>query len=251
MLRSLALELLKFKNSLKEVAFYVFLALKALRFWRREPPVTSPDELARYADTRSKFVAQTTLYGYLKTRSGTLYRSLFEDEKFANSINIAKWEIYLACLCDFAIYATARVGLTAGATDEEFQGLARYLVSSVLEAEEIPAERPDGFDDVREAFDIRIRGVLWRDTSESDDFFAASRKALVKWAPIADELKDLDTEIVENSMYFKWKQVRGQFTELLEAQAVLEAWQEQAKSTAYEGERQELISETSVTPQES
>jgi len=250
MLRSLPLELLKFKNSLKEVAFYVFLALKALRFWRREPPVTTPDELARYADTRSKFVAQTTLFGYLKTRSGTLYRSLFEDEKFANSINIAKWEIYLICLCDFAIYAAARVGNTASASDDEFQGLARYLVMSVLAAEEIPAERPDGFDDVREAFEIRIKGVIWRDTDESDDFFADSRKALVKWAPIADELKDLDTEIVENSMFFKWKQVRGQFNELLVAEAVLEAWRAQQSDTLPDSVEHEMIPESSRTPQE-
>ena len=86
------------------------MALKALRFWHRPPPVLTLSDLVSYAETRSKFVSQTTLYSYVKTRAGTRYVSLMEDDVFANSVNIAKWEIYLACLCDMATYTAASVG---------------------------------------------------------------------------------------------------------------------------------------------
>ena len=56
-------------NAVQETVIYMFLALKALRFWRRDPPVTKPKELVHFFETRSKFVAQTTLYGYVKARA--------------------------------------------------------------------------------------------------------------------------------------------------------------------------------------
>jgi hypothetical protein len=59
---------------------------------------------------------------------------------------------------------------------------------------------------------------------------ADSPSALVEWAPIADELKDYDVDIVKNSMRFKWKRIRDQFETLLDADAVLADWREQYPS---------------------
>ncbi|MDH3335917.1 MAG: hypothetical protein OEL50_04660, partial [Rhodospirillaceae bacterium] len=54
--------------------------------------------------------------------------------------------------------------------------------------------------------------------------FYPSLAALVEWAPIADELKALDEEIVRNSMRFKWKKVRDDLDQLLDADAVMADW---------------------------
>lgn len=212
------------REALKEAGFFIFLALKAFKFWHRDQPVLAMADMARFADTRAKFVAQITLFGYIKTRAGTRYTQLFENETYAQSINIAKWEIFLACLQDIVIYMTARVGREAGATDAEMQAMASHILNNVLDNEEVPKERDKGFADIRETFDARSRVTVWDTSAEGEAAFRASTEALVHWAPIADELKQYDEEIVINSMRFKWKKVRDELADLLDAGAVLADW---------------------------
>lgn len=212
------------KSAFKETAAYLFMALKALYFWRAESPIVSVAELVRYVDTRSKFVAQTTLFGYIKTRAGTRYVTLYEDETFTRSANIAKWEIWLACLCDLATYSVAGIGRRVGARPDELEALAVHIVETVLADEEIPAERPQGFEDIRDAYVARAHATHWHQIEPGEGPLAGSLDALIKWAPIADELKILDKEIVRNSMRFKWKKVRDQFEKVVDADAVMADW---------------------------
>ncbi len=164
------------------------------------------------------------MFGYLKTRAGTRYTSLFEDDVFANSISIAILEIYLVALSDLIIFASARVGRDAGAGAEETRSLALCLHNNILADEEIPEYRPQGFDAARRAFSERAAGVPWPEMAQGEAAFRGSLAALVEWAPVAPELKSQDTEIVETSMRFRWKAVRDQFVDILDADAVMVAW---------------------------
>jgi hypothetical protein len=212
------------KSAFKETGHYLFLALRALYFWRREAPILKVTDLVTYVETRSTFVAQTTLYSYIKTRAGMKYATLYDNPEFTRSVNIAKWEIYLACLCDFATYATAVIARQSAAKPDELEAIAIHIVDSATETEKIPAERPQGFADIRHACAARARTTHWHTIEPGEDQFERSLSALVEWAPIADELKILDEEIVRNSMRFKWKSVRDQFKTLVDAQSVLEDW---------------------------
>ena len=203
------------------------MAAKALLFWRKPPPVLTLSDLVAFADTRSKYVAQTSLFGYVRTRAGTRYASLMEDDIFANSVNIAKWEVYLACLCDLSAYAATRVCRDQAVTQSDVSALAIHLVDTATHGEAIPDERPQGFDDIRTAFAARARAADWTGDMSGDAVFQNSLSALVGWAPIADELKIDDVAIVKNSMRFKWKKVRDQFETLLDAEAVLADWRAQ------------------------
>ena len=52
------------------------------------------DELEEFIQTKSAWVSQVTLYGYLKTRMGTRYVLHFDNDEFMKSVNLAKWNIY-------------------------------------------------------------------------------------------------------------------------------------------------------------
>ena len=45
--------------------------------------INSKKDLQNFVQERSAHVTQTTLYGYLKTRIGTRYAIMVEDEKYA------------------------------------------------------------------------------------------------------------------------------------------------------------------------
>ena len=212
------------REGLKEAGFFISLALRAFKFWRKDPPILNVVDLTRFADTRAKFATQTTLFGYIKTRAGTRYTVLFTDEEYARSINIAKWEIYLASLSDISVFVSATIGARSNASNDEMASLALHVFNNVLDNEEIPKERPQGFDDVREPFSARVKTTSWDECAAGESAFYPSLAALVEWAPIADELKALDEEIVRNSMRFKWKKVRDDLDQLLDADAVMADW---------------------------
>jgi hypothetical protein len=215
-----------FREALKNTAVYVSLALKAFKFWHREPPLSTAAGLAYFVDTRSKYVAQTTLFGYVKTRAGTKYVSLFEDEAFGESLRIANWQIYLACLSDLAVYAAARAGTRAGtpATGSEMEALAHHMAESALDHEDARNRHPDDIATFKRQFIVRLSDTNWDDAAFREASFKGSPKALVEWAPIADELKERDVTIVKNSMRFKWKRVRDDLDEILDADAVMADW---------------------------
>ena len=62
------------------------------------------DELENFIQSKSAWVSQVTLYGYLKTRMGTRYVFHFENDKFMGSVNLAKWNIYAAALQDLTFF---------------------------------------------------------------------------------------------------------------------------------------------------
>jgi len=195
-----------------------------LRFMRREPPIIESADLVRFVDQRAKFIAQTTLYGYLKARAGTRWVLWFEDEAFVVSIKVATWELYLQCLADMAVYATAGVGRTTDAGAEELSRLARHVVHAILDAEPVPDVRPQGFDDARQAFDTRLATIAWAEIKDDEGPFQPSCHALVAVAPVIDDFKKQDKEIVLNSIHNKWKLVRDDFRRLVRAEQVLDDW---------------------------
>lgn len=71
----------------------------------------TPAALGAFLHSRASHVAQTSLYGYMKTRAGTRFPALFENSAILASINIAKWQVWLACLSDLAVYSGVLIRL--------------------------------------------------------------------------------------------------------------------------------------------
>ena len=176
--------------------------------------------LQYFISTRSSFVAQKTLYGYLKARMGTRYPSMFEDDVFVQSINIAKSHIYAACLSDLTIYALAQAWSDNRMDEAGYRKAALDCYAAALSdnAEELAPE----FDvnDSIALFTARLGRTDWKDGALGRANFSASPQALVKWAPIADDHKKYDVDIVDNSISFAWSEVRQDFLKRLDREAL-------------------------------
>jgi hypothetical protein len=187
------------------------------------PPVVDGDGLAVFLDTRASFIAQTSLYGYLRTRAGMRYPELFDDDPFVASINIAKWHCWLACLGDIAEYAGGLLARDGGAPAEQAGVLVVQLVDGILERTGKPADAGDEF--LGHAAEIRARlaACNWAAVEDGEATFHASPTAVIRWAPIIEELKELDESIVRNSVRFRWQEVRRDLRKCLDAPAVMRA----------------------------
>ena len=87
--------------TLRDFKIYLFALFKA---FIPKKKIKSLDELENFIQTKSAWVAQVTLYGYLKTRMGTRYVLHFENDKFMSSVNAAKWNIYSVALQDLTFF---------------------------------------------------------------------------------------------------------------------------------------------------
>jgi hypothetical protein len=67
--------------------------------------LASLDDLEYFIQSKSAWVTQVTLYGYLKTRMGTRYVLHFENDKFMGSVNLAKWNVYAVALQDLTFFS--------------------------------------------------------------------------------------------------------------------------------------------------
>lgn len=189
---------------------------------RDNGPIGTMVALQYFVSTRSSFVAQKTLYGYLKARMGTRYPSMFEDDVFVQSINIAKSHIYAACLSDLTIYALAQAWADVRVDEATYRKAALDCYAAALSenAEELAPE----FDinDSIAAFTARLGQTDWKEGALDRTNFTASPQALVKWAPIADGHKKYDVDIVDNSISFAWSEVRQNFLKRLDRDALQE-----------------------------
>ena len=179
------------------------------KFTNKFRSINSEEDLQNFVQERSAHVTQTTLYGYLKTRIGTRFAIMVEDEKFSNSINIAKWNIYVAAISDLTLYVFSYLVNKKNLKQNDAETIFMNIINNELK---------NGLDqtiyeNAKKEFILKLKSINWQ-KFHSENPFKDSGLALYNWSPIADELKALDKEIVLNSIKLKWNLVENEFKDL-------------------------------------
>lgn len=193
----------------KGVQDIVDQVLASFKISKKITSLQSEDQIKLFIQQRSAYVTQTTLYGYLKTRIGTRYLSMFEDKVFSESIDIAKWNIYVTALADCTLYVYSYLVSKKGLKENS----AEKIFNEIIEDEKKNGLNEKLANETKIEFAQRLREVNWQ-SYHAEDPFIKSGYALYRWSPIADELKVLDKEIVLNSIMLKWNLVKNEFLEL-------------------------------------
>ena len=137
---------------------------------------------------------------------------MFENKDFLNSINIAKWQIYGASLVDCTFFCFSFLYKEKNFLKTE---QAKKIFFEILDAEKGNGMNIDAYDSAINEFNSRFSKINWG-THYSSSPFEYSSNALYNWAPIADELKKLDKQIVLNSMILKWNNIQKDFKNLVD-----------------------------------
>ena len=185
---------------------YLFPVEKVTSYFKS---IKSKSDLQKFIQQRSAHVTQTTLYGYLKTRIGVKYTAMVEDEVFSKSINIAKWNIYMIAIADCAFYTFSYLISEKNLKENDCKEI--YL--DIIEKEKVNGLSDEIYFRAKKEFLSRHEKIDFH-KYYLDNPFKDSCMALFNWAPIADELKILDKEIVLNSMRLKWNLKIDEFKKL-------------------------------------
>jgi len=185
---------------------YLFPVEKVTSYFKS---INSKKDLQKFIQQRSAHVTQTTLYGYLKTRIGVKFTAMVEDDVFSKSINIAKWNIYMTAIADCAFYVFSYLIAEKNLKENDCKEI--YL--DIIENEKANGLTDEIYQRAKQEFLNRYDKINFN-KYYLENPFKESCLALYNWAPIADELKILDKEIVLNSMRLKWNLKTDEFKKL-------------------------------------
>ena len=190
----------------KDFKIYLFSLFKA---FIPKTKISNLNELEDFIQSKSTWVTQVTLYGYLKTRMGTRYVLHFENDEFMASVNLAKWNMYAVALQDLTFFTFSYLKNNSNYQEVD---KAKEIFLKILDDETTNKMPLDIIEQAKKNFNDRLENINWNNYC-NDLPFNPSALSLYKWAPIADELKKLDRKIVLNSVILKWDIVKKEFSE--------------------------------------
>jgi hypothetical protein len=136
---------------------------------------------------------------------------MVEDDVFSKSINIAKWNIYMTAIADCSLYVFSYLIAEKNLKENDCKEI--YL--DIIENEKENGLTDEIYQRAKQEFLNRYDKINFN-KYYTENPFKESCLALYNWAPIADELKTLDKEIVLNSMRLKWNLKIEEFKKLTE-----------------------------------
>ena len=186
------------------VKFFRALCTGIGRRWDRRA-IRDADALAEFVATRAAHVGQTALYGYLKTRMGTRQVEIFQDPAFAGPLGDARDRVVRACISDLTVFAVALLPVPdrVGLSDQLFRDAMKQALG-------LPAD---------DAFTTRLRATDWASAAEGERAFTESPATLLAAAPVSEAFRQADREIIDNSIRFRWADVRRQLRQRLDPAA--------------------------------
>ena len=92
--------------------------------------------------------------------------------------------------------------------------VANQIFFEILNNEKANGMDLEAYENATKEFNSRLPNINW-ETYYKVNPFENSALALYKWAPIADELKKFDKQIVLNSVLLKWNNVQKDFKKLV------------------------------------
>ena len=195
--------------SLSDFKVYFFSLFKA---FIPKTKIKTLDELEEFIQTKSAWVSQVTLYSYLKTRMGTRYVLHFDNDEFMKSVNQAKWNIYAVALQDLSFFVFSYLNVNSN-----FQEInkSKEIFLNILDDETNNNMPLEIIEEAKKNFNERFNSINW-EKYYNDIPFNQSALSLYKWAPIADELKNLDRKIVLNSVILKWDIIKKEFKDRIQ-----------------------------------
>ena len=199
----------------------LFFALRHKLGFAPRPELNSLAALTDFTSRQSAYVSQVTLFGYIKTRAGTSWPKLFEDDTYLVSLRTARSHFFSACVADLALFFAARMFTGARLSAKQAEKLAVYLVQTVLLHHQDEDIDTTAFGAVIERTRQRAAVMAWEEAATSALTFASSADAFMRWAPVTDEFKAQDEEIMRNSLHLRWIGIRRDVKETLNVQEVL------------------------------
>ena len=187
------------------------------------PALNSLPSVVEFTAKQSAYVSQVTLFGYIKTRAGTSWPKLFENDTYLISLRTARSHFFAACVSDLSLFFAARMFIEGQLSARQAEELAVEIAQQVLITPDIDGHEdidPDAFRDIVNRTRQRALAMKWEEAATTALAFHSSAEAFMRWAPVTDEFKASDEEIMRNSLHLRWIGIRRDIKETLQIEPI-------------------------------
>jgi len=187
------------------------------------PALNSLPSVVEFTAKQSAYVSQVTLFGYIKTRAGTSWPKLFENDTYLISLRTARSHFFAACVSDLSLFFAARMFIEGQLSARQAEELAVEIAQQVLITPDIDGHEdidPDAFRDIVNRTRQRALVMKWEEAATTALAFHSSAEAFMRWAPVTDEFKASDEEIMRNSLHLRWIGIRRDIKETLQIEPI-------------------------------
>ena len=189
---------------LKAILTRLLDALRSMRPPRPQQTLENLDELAVYLDEQAAYIAQSAAYSYCRARTGFMGPKLFEEPSFLARLEITKWETYLAVLEDLFLILESHIRPAEFAGQERLHATLCVLYDRILTGRPVPDHLEQGWPKAGEGFSLRLAQSQMTAEKSPATVSQHSGKVLFETVPIHPDLKNLDEEMVINSIRFRF-----------------------------------------------
>ena len=184
---------------------------------KQKQPITEIEDLAKFIHCSASFVSQVVLITYIKARSGTQYPKLFENTEYLRSIDIARSKIYASSVADLIFYII----------EEHFKDVipvhqknknSKSLVEAIFKIAESEKIKLSKIFQAQEETFNQLKNLF--SNFDNHKKFKMSSDAFCRWAPMAEEFKKEDEEIMRNSIHFRWIEIRREIRTRIQAEKI-------------------------------
>lgn len=170
---------------------------------RSNEKVCTAEGLAGFLTRQAFFLAQKCTDDYCRGKVGVAHFALSTEEAFRDALTTCRWEGFGAMLSAVAAVAECRL-IDAGAPPESAQAVIAGLVDKILAGQPRPAHRPQGWGDVLAILPDRLRWARSDPRPSLAEIAAPAAKRLFDVLPIHANHRELDEEVVANSVQFQF-----------------------------------------------
>ncbi|TVR11508.1 MAG: esterase [Salinarimonadaceae bacterium] len=185
---------------------------------------TDWDGLAEAIRSGAAYLAQGSVYSYLRARTGMAGPRLFQDEGFAFALDICKWEGFACAAQDLILILEGDLrAMDLGPRDRLEESLVA-LYEAALAREPAPAHRAkQGWSDVIAEFRLRLADALAAPPRKAEDISAATARRLMQHAPVEEAIRVSDIGMVLNNVGFRFVDYKRRMREDIDYPAIAAA----------------------------
>ncbi len=169
-------------------------------WFRRPPPIDDHASLVNFLDTRAAFLAQKSIWDYVRGRSGPYFSMIVKEKAFLDGVDVARWKNYpyglsiVAEMVHGALLPVAGepVPLAHALRETALDAFDRYPVPAALGAAEWTQARGE--------LSARIDAVALHPPKDVKDIPLPFAKVFFDTMPIHERLRENDFELITNQL---------------------------------------------------
>ncbi|MCG6121785.1 MAG: esterase [Microvirga sp.] len=185
------------------------------------PRATDWDGATEAIRSGAAYLAQGSVYSYLRARTGMAGPRLFQDEGFAFALDICKWEGFACAAQDLILILEGDLRDRPLGPREGLEDALVALYEAALAREPAPAHRADeGWSDVVAEFRGRLADALAAPPRKAEEISGATARRLMRHAPVEEAIRVSDIGMVLNNVAFRFVDYKRRMREDIDYDAV-------------------------------